>query len=428
VDSVLRGVLESSSFNSSKQCQTLLRYLVEQSGQTKEESLKERVIGMEVFGRQPDYNTGDDPIVRARVGEVRKRLAQYYLSEEGSRAKVQIAIPSGSYRVTLRSAHKELPSEAAASDPKPYQPVAALDHTLPSPSTRQTTERTSGTSILHLGWACGIGCLILIFVLILFFRSGRPQAQEALDQFWEPLFQGPKPVLIYTGTNLVFSPSESLRIKLLKQPRDRGQSAGQVPFLAGLAPSNVLTAQDVHPVNYEYTTIGDMAAGMKLAQLLTSHHHNFDVRGGEDISVGDLRNSPSILIGGSNNFWTLELARKLPVSLIVTPGGQSKFQDSKNDGNVWVSSLDSEAANGEDFALVVRLLDSQTGNPVIIIAGITSFGTKAAGQFVTNADALRALAKSAPKGWANKNLEIVLRTEVLKNDPGAATVVAARYW
>jgi hypothetical protein len=55
-------------------CQNLLRYLVEKSGKGGEESLKERVIGVEVFGRSPDYNTGDDPIVRARVERSAKGL------------------------------------------------------------------------------------------------------------------------------------------------------------------------------------------------------------------------------------------------------------------------------------------------------------------------------------------------------------------
>src|SRR3984885_11782645 len=98
VDVMLDEILRSAPFSSSRQCQNLLRYLIEKSGKGGEESLKERVIGVEVFGRSPDYNTGDDPIVRARVGEVRKRLAQYYLSEESSHTRIKITIPSGSYR------------------------------------------------------------------------------------------------------------------------------------------------------------------------------------------------------------------------------------------------------------------------------------------------------------------------------------------
>jgi hypothetical protein len=60
----------------------LLRYLVGNCLNGDEEVLQERTIGSEVSGRRPDYNTADDPIVRARVGEVRTRIAQYYQSQE----------------------------------------------------------------------------------------------------------------------------------------------------------------------------------------------------------------------------------------------------------------------------------------------------------------------------------------------------------
>jgi hypothetical protein len=33
---------------------------------------------IEVFGRSPDYDTAEDPVVRLRAADVRKRLAQYY--------------------------------------------------------------------------------------------------------------------------------------------------------------------------------------------------------------------------------------------------------------------------------------------------------------------------------------------------------------
>ena len=100
IDEQLDQVLRSASFQGSKQCQALLRYLVEKSfvGHDGDGSLKERTIGIEVFGRKPDYDTTDDAIVRARVGEVRKRLAQYYQSPEGQGSAVQIVIPHGAYR------------------------------------------------------------------------------------------------------------------------------------------------------------------------------------------------------------------------------------------------------------------------------------------------------------------------------------------
>jgi len=81
VAQTLDHILASPAFRNSKQCQKFLRYVVEHSQAGAEEMLKERTIGVEVFGREPDYETGDDPCVRVRATEVRKRLARLSESE-----------------------------------------------------------------------------------------------------------------------------------------------------------------------------------------------------------------------------------------------------------------------------------------------------------------------------------------------------------
>jgi hypothetical protein len=425
LDVELQEILRSAPFSSSRQCQNLLRYLVEKSGRGGEESLKERMIGIEVFGRSPDYNTGDDPIVRARVGEVRKRLAQYYLSEESSHAKIKIAIPSGSYRAVFEFLAEEVPVDkihpsGLTQDPLQQEAATQISPASPIPIPKLPKVLTA-TRVYVAGvmFAC-----LLVFLIFVVRRGG---SQNALDHFWAPVLQSSKPVLIYTGTNAIYMPTPSFASKRV-HPQEHEQSDGMQLFLSALAPGETLTSADVYPINYEFTTVGDMSVDVKLASLLTSRHHSFNVRAGENISIGDLRESPSVLVGGYNNFLALEMSHNLPFALGSTQGGRQPIQESGGTRTGWSSRLDANRANGEDYAIVARLLNSETGNPVIIVAGVTSFGTLAAGQFVTNAESLKALTTTAPKDWASKNLEVVLRTVVLKSDPGAATIVAARYW
>ena len=115
VESALESMLESSIFRSSKQCKQLLRYIVSNSLAQKDAWLRERVIGIEVFGRAPDYDTGNDPVVRARVAEVRKRLAQYYL-EHRDKTAIHISIPSGSYKAVLTLQEKFNSTTSLAED------------------------------------------------------------------------------------------------------------------------------------------------------------------------------------------------------------------------------------------------------------------------------------------------------------------------
>ena len=78
IKALLDDILQSVPFRTSQQCQNLFRYVVEHSLAGADESLRERLIGIEVFGRSPDYDTAEDRVVRLRAADIRKRLAQYY--------------------------------------------------------------------------------------------------------------------------------------------------------------------------------------------------------------------------------------------------------------------------------------------------------------------------------------------------------------
>src|SRR5262249_4641413 len=92
----LDRVLGSSLFRASRRCQSLLRSITEHTIAGNVDSLKERALGIEVFGRPADYDTSQDPVVRASASEIRKKLAQYY-HEAGHELETRIELPAGSY-------------------------------------------------------------------------------------------------------------------------------------------------------------------------------------------------------------------------------------------------------------------------------------------------------------------------------------------
>jgi hypothetical protein len=73
----LNRILADSLFRNSRRYPKLLRYVVDTTLAGREDSLKERTLGVEVFGKAPDYDTNEDHIVRSTAAEVRKRLIQY---------------------------------------------------------------------------------------------------------------------------------------------------------------------------------------------------------------------------------------------------------------------------------------------------------------------------------------------------------------
>ena len=92
----VRGVLSSHIFAGSKRAQDFLQLIVDHSLAGEFDSLRERMIGAQMFGRPVGYDTANDPVVRVKASEVRKKLVQYYVETEGKNA-VRVELPSGSY-------------------------------------------------------------------------------------------------------------------------------------------------------------------------------------------------------------------------------------------------------------------------------------------------------------------------------------------
>jgi hypothetical protein len=82
----------------------------------------------------------------------------------------------------------------------------------------------------------------------------------------------------------------------------------------------------------------------------------------------------------------------------------------------------------EDYALISRTLDPTTARMVVVIGGLTGFGTMAAGEFLTDPSYLEALAKGAPKGWERKNMQLVLETRVIHGTSGPPQVLERYFW
>ena len=65
---------------------------------------------------------------------------------------------------------------------------------------------------------------------------------------------------------------------------------------------------------------------------------------------------------------------------------------------------------------------------VVTAAGLSVFGTLAAGEFLTTPAEFRKILRVAPKGWQHKNFELVLSTDVIRGKSGHPNIVAAHFW
>src|ERR1700710_1920495 len=89
-------LVQDHAFRSSKRSVQFLTYVVEQTLKGAADHIKERTIGVEVFGREPSYDTNVDHVVRTAAIELRKRLATYYDAEK-HRSELRMSLVPGSY-------------------------------------------------------------------------------------------------------------------------------------------------------------------------------------------------------------------------------------------------------------------------------------------------------------------------------------------
>jgi Tol biopolymer transport system component len=92
----LSRVLESDPFIRSQRIKNLLKFLVETALTGDQASLKETLIGIEVFDREPGYDSKQDPVVRVEMRRLRSKLSEYYLNE-GKADEISIWLDKGTY-------------------------------------------------------------------------------------------------------------------------------------------------------------------------------------------------------------------------------------------------------------------------------------------------------------------------------------------
>ena len=384
----LERILASHFFRNSKRFPDFLRYTVEHAveGQT---DLKERTLGIEVFGRQPDYDTGLDPVVRVTAAEVRKRLAQYY------------QIPGHEHEVRIEYALRS------------YVPEFTFPKVTLAPPTRVDSAATAPTArnqIIRPGrWQRIFGVLVSCFVVSAFIWWKLPQRETAMDHFWGPLENTSEPILLCVS--------------------DANGSLGP-----GASPNDpVNAAVAALPGWYRENHVGfhDAVALTTLAGLLGNKGRGFRIRRSGDAALRDLQEGPAILIGGFNNPWSVQLNGNLRFSF-VRDGNLRYILDHKNPSSRQWSVLgtghDATTPVTVDYALLSRVFDSNTGRVVFTAAGILGYGTVAASECLTDDSCLEKAESLAPGDWRHKNIQIVLATTIIGEDPGKPQVLASYIW
>lgn len=425
IETTLAAILASDHFRNSPQCRDMLRYVVEHTLASQHDLLKERVIGVTVFGRKANYDTASDPIVRVRAADLRKRLARYYQSDACLAGMPRIDIPVGGYHAVFRVCQDEHPRVESAleghTDALGEAPFGGLiEHRSPFQIEKSAVTPSTGGKHTRLQLGLMSATIIVAAASCLIWKS---RSHGPFEEFWAPAFASSKAITIYNAD----SPAYRLRWRAGATQNDNPHVRGffGMEDKVGFKGGEKVEASDLIPIQNQFITIGDGYATALLCGLFARHEKPYELKFGTEMSFVDLRYAPAVLIGAFNNGWTLETTKELRFNFSEYPsicerGGQNR---------AWtLSHLGPDGETPDDYAIVSRIFNANSGQVLIAAAGITQYGTRAAGEFLTTPEELEDALRHAPSGWKRRNIQFVIHTQIVRETPGRPTVVASYIW
>ena len=412
IRSALGHVLTSNVFRGSKRCRDFTSYVCSKALAGAADTLKERTLAVEVFGRRPTEDLADDNIVRVGAREVRSRLALYYTGE-GAEDAVRIELPTGSY-VPVFSYRSERPQIIAAPLPADPELVRLAQNLAPEVRVRWRYPR--------LLW---IAAGTAVVVGIAAWLAPSQQAASGFDTFWKPAFDSPAPTLIVMTHPIVYQPSARA---LLLDMQKNGKPELAVSRAISLPPAS-LDGSDFVPVFNQYIGFGDALAAVNAYSVFASRGRAAQIRLADKIEFSDLYGSTVVLIGASfANRWTAEITKGLRYQFRFENQSKPWIVDSQSDQKWGLASITDDRRTLEDYILICRFPQAQTGKLMVIVGGLAVFGTEAGGRILADPKLLEPILRKLPKDWASHNLEMVMKVEVVGDGPALPSVVAAHVW
>ena len=397
VQQQLERLLASPLFHSSKRYAQFLRFVVGRTLDGRGHDLKERILGIEVFDRSPDYDTNTDPIVRVTAAEIRKRIELYYHDPKHGQ-EIRLFLPSGSYAPQFSWPGYPNGLVVTPSAPPNGSSLSAPTATESEKTKSVAHRRLSTKAVLPI-----LAVVVAIAVAGIWWRGSRP---AILREFWAPFVNSPDPALFCIADQVQYA-----NIQL----RDAGDPQKEITL-----PDTMVTV-----------IIDDLNPLVNIAGTLRSYSKNYRVLGESTTSLTDLRRSPSVFIGAFDNTWTLRLTSAL----------RFHFGNDSSMSKLWIEDrehpekrewlldrLQQRTEDYKDYAIVARFIPPDTDQYAVVVAGIGRGGTVAAGEFLVDEHRMQEILAHAPQDWQTKNIEIVLETQVIQGRSGPPRVRAIHIW
>jgi hypothetical protein len=413
-------IAASRSFAKSALLSRFLFYVCEREITGKTTEISEHQIGVQVFGRRPGYNPGEDNIVRNYARQLRHRLDQYFL-EEGREEELRVTIPRGKYVPVYSPNHfqalpllvlpeQEPDSSGVLETPAPVPPVVGS----PQPARRRWL-------VLCLATLTVLACLFIVWM-----HRVPAYSADPLHPLWAGLFEQSRQTLIVPSDDgIVMIQNLTGHLVPLSEYLNRDYLSLQSPYNIDAQNMRDLDAQ-------RYTNVTDLNAVMRFSRLPEANAGRLAVRYARELHMEDLKDANVILLGSSfSNPWAELFEKSLNFEFSYQPHPNASLIVNRHpqDGELAVYANDATGPSHRTYAVIGLVPNLNSTGWVLLIEGLTMAGTQAAVDTLFNRGVMRPLLAQFKNADGTLNpCEILIETRSFGSDAPQASVVATRVY
>jgi hypothetical protein len=385
----LRQILTSDAFRHTEVLKRLLEYLG-QEALGEDRDLKEYTVGVEAFGKPPDYDPRVDSSVRVQAGKLRQKLEEYYRTQ-GVNDSILVQLPKGRFRLEFRD-------RSTASDARfPAHP----------------------TNVNRFAWAlAGIAMIWAVVATVLALRGKGPEplseryGNPDVVALWSPFFQSKRPTIISLGTplfakiggNFFRNPGLNTQ-KSLADSQDVKRIEEQLKSAAVPA--------------YPYTGIGEASAAFELCRLFLSRHKDINLVLSNALTWEDVGRNEVIFLGPPK-FNLYESDLPVQQDFLIRHAHLENLHPKPGEPTIFHETWSADQSTLlEGYALIARLPGLHGMGYMMLLASTSTEGTRAAVEYVSRPEyagellrSLRQLERGMPKYF-----EVVIRAEFRSQTP-----------
>jgi hypothetical protein len=435
----LEEVLHGEAFRGSQRSGQFLRYIIDQSIAGHCDELKERLIVIELFGRAPTYDTGEDAIVRVTASDVRRRLLQHY-GAHGAEGGFRIRLPLGSYIPEIArdlTVKANIPEDAKV-EPLAKEAIVSLvplptltEEPLSAPTAQEKMpkpSRSSWTRRFRTRWMMVAACCVAIAVVAIFAVWFAMRAtHEESDSLWGALFG------FQSNTKLITSDPNIVEIQSLTgQTVTLSDYANQryIPHPEQVAPQLVNFSTDI--LRGDKAASVDTGVAINVAEWMdAAKAGRLTVQSARNLRFADLLKDGNFILLGSprSNPWALFYNEHLDFRFVFDHGsGQEIVEDihpRRGEPSQYVPTAKG-FATGQSFAVASYLRNPDHQGHILLIAGADAEGTEAVDELMTNSAELSAAMSRCglPLSAPIPNFQLLLRLSTMAGSPAHSDVIA----